>query len=344
MSVKLRSISVTTLLILAASPDRLMTRSVRADEASAWRQRFLDEAPKAWERYRARVEKLQGTVRFKGEEQKPVKGLVRERWFEIKHRPGCLLLLHQDLLKDSEPKTTGRVSVVNPRYGFELRRSSPTSPWVAIGVDTDPSDGFSLKDPPNEDLELWLTCPFTYTLIFDPLRVVVGEPGFTLKDATPVKRGDTTWIKVGIEYRAPSDKPRLPSLKGWVVYDPDHDWVIREFDMNLKWWQLDETMVAASTATFDYDVLSDGFAVIKKVAETLNYPKKSFVESWRIDFNLKEADVPSGEFTMTAFGLPEPAGPRRPIPWFAIALGAGIVCLLLAFYLRHRSAHGSSTA
>jgi len=58
----------------------------------------------------------------------------------------------------------------------------------------------------------------------------------------------------------------------------------------------------------------------------------------RREFNLKEADVPERDFTLSAFGLSEPGGVQRPTRWYLWAAILGIGCLIVAalFFWRTR--------
>lgn len=50
-------------------------------------------------------------------------------------------------------------------------------------------------------------------------------------------------------------------------------------------------------------------------------------------------DSPESEFTLSAFGLPEPPGIewKKPFPWYLVFAGIGIVCLGIFFFLRSRA-------
>ncbi len=57
----------------------------------------------------------------------------------------------------------------------------------------------------------------------------------------------------------------------------------------------------------------------------------------RTEFALALGQPTNGEFTMSAFGLPEPAGLGPTVPWYLIAGGLGVLLLLAGAWLRGRS-------
>jgi len=67
-------------------------------------------------------------------------------------------------------------------------------------------------------------------------------------------------------------------------------------------------------------------------------PEEGFDSEMRREFNLKEADVPERDFTLSAFGLSEPGGVQRPTRWYLWAAILGIGCLIVAalFFWRTR--------
>ena len=53
------------------------------------------------------------------------------------------------------------------------------------------------------------------------------------------------------------------------------------------------------------------------------------------EYNLTLEDLPESEFTLSAFGFPEPTGfARRRVPWVWWAASVGIVCIALALLVR----------
>lgn len=249
---------------------------------------------------------------------------------EIKQGDGCALFFVEDLGNGKSSDKEGSVMGINDRYGFEIRRPAPTAPWAVVNLDLDLSDGmsFRLGSPPSEGVVYWSTCPITFNLIPPFSWGCITDPGFTLKHVTSIIRKDRQAVKVEFDCPSRTDKPKFPSLKGWVLYDPQRMWVIHEYNAQFEWASLKTK--ASVVVTCDYEESAGGFPIPKRITRRLT-PVGGVDRESQYEFDLKEADVPESDFTLSAFGLPEPPGVRRPrkylFLWFAIA---GTVCLSVA--------------
>jgi hypothetical protein len=90
------------------------------------------------------------------------------------------------------------------------------------------------------------------------------------------------------------------------------------------------------STTFDYHEHASPFPILKRWAERSKVKSSSGgleeLESTHT-FDLVEGDVPEKEFTLTAFGLSEPSGVKRPVRWYLWAGMAGMGCVALALLL-----------
>ncbi len=300
---------------------------------SALQRRFLNEAPQAWEEYRLRARRLQGTVLASSVRLAPKREMVWEDRMEFKQRSGCALFITQAIQERGKPAHGAELRGLNPGYGFEMSRKTPTAPWVVSRVHLDLSDGtafHSLTDP-SESLKWLRDAPFTFATVPEPHHVIVKEPGFTCKGVIAMSREGRDWVKVDFDYRPQGKNPRIPVTVGWVVYDPKRYWVIREFDIQLDW----PGAKFLATETREYEEASDGFPLLKKILLRYKKPSEGYDSEKKWEFDLREADVPESEFTLSAFGFAEPGGiPRQPTPWYFWAGLVGIVCISLAVLVR----------
>ncbi len=312
--------------------------SLLAQDDASWKDRLLKEAPPAWEKYRARAKRLQGTIERTTIRLSPKKEVMDKDRCEVKQTEGCAMFLVQGLGSGKPPDEKGLVMCINRRYGFEIRRKTSTSPWAVVNLDVDLKDGmnFTLGSPPNEAVVYWSTCPVDFNLIYNFSWGGINDPKFTVHRVTPVPRGDIKTVKVEFDYRSPSDKPVIPSLKGWVLYDPQRFWVIHEYNTQVEW---ETTNVkAAATVVYEYEEAADGFPLPKRVTQRFT-PVNGVDREHHYEFNLKEADVSESDFTLSAFGLPEPPEieSTKPMPWYLVLAGIGMVCLGVFFFLRSRA-------
>ncbi len=312
-------------------------RSLAQDDAS-WRERFLAEAPLAWENYRTRAKRLQGTVERTTVRLDHERKVMSRSHFEIKQRDGCALWFAQDLGEGDPPSEVGTVGGINRDYGFELRRQNAAVPWFVRHLVTDLHDGMKFEQGthPSEAVPLWTTCATTFMMIPKGKEIDIKDPGFALKRVTPVPRDDGQAVRVEFNYRN-ADKRGVPVVEGWVLYDPQHFWVIREYELELEWPSVQGSKVTAAV-NYVYKESADGFPIPKRVTTTTKSPTSgSHIESQR-EFELKEADVAERDFTLSAFGLTEPGGLKKPTRWYLWAAILGIVCLSggALFYWRTR--------
>jgi len=133
---------------------------------------------------------------------------------------------------------------------------------------------------------------------------------------------------------------------GWILLDPDHYWVIREFEVKFRRWRGEGNPPYEGTATgaYEYRMTRNPFPVITRLTRVLNYPKLSVTYESR--FDLGETEPPESEFTLSKFGFLEPVGVPPPprswtYLWFALVAFAA---LALAIFFRYRSRRGRTPA
>jgi hypothetical protein len=103
-------------------------------------------------------------------------------------------------------------------------------------------------------------------------------------------------------------------------------------------------------ATYQYEKGEKGFPILKIIRLEYFDSKGKLERHEESVFTLSFADVPERDFTLTAFGLPEPVGVTWPKPtkwWVWISLGAAFavgIALVLAMLGRRYFPTNSPTA
>lgn len=197
---------------------------------------------------------------------------------------------------------------------------------------------------PEKQIEEIVTSPVTFYLILPELCDMTKDPGFTVKQVAPLSRDGRELVKVEFSFRAPKDKKRTPSVQGWAVYDPSRFWVIREFEGQMVWNPAPVRGNATISATIDYEETPDGIPILKQITRRIKHLKDSEPVSHRFDFDLREDNVRASEFTLAAFGLPEPPARSWSLPLFLGTSGVGVVCLVLSILLRLRAREGDTAS
>jgi hypothetical protein len=323
-----------------------------ARDFNALRDRFLEEAPRQWERYKARAVRLQGSIventRFCY--FSPPTEVLTERRYEIKQREGCALFLEQKLEGSSNNSRLGNLWVTNPRYGFQLFRRTPERPWAVAYV----GKAINVKGigTPQDMVNYYTNAPYTLSLIAEGVGAIGQDPGFSIKTVTPLAREGREFVKVEFTYQ-PKKPAWIPVRSGWVLYDPDHYWVIREVEVHCSYPGKDpkpnDSPLAEGdlNATFEYNQTGDGFPLFRRYSQKYQVhqfqpQRKTFLRPQTVDFDFHEGEVPEKEFTLSGYGFTEPAeAPRPPTPWYLWAGGGAVVCLVLAALFRRMSRRNS---
>jgi hypothetical protein len=325
-----RRVAIALVLLIA-------TNSSFGQDGASLRQAFLNDAPQAWEEYRNWASGLQGswTESSAYKYVTPASEGTFQRKYEIKQRKGYCLFVEQNFIDDGKPATKGICRVVNPRYGFELRRNGPEAAWVVAKY----AQGLTFSGilaPVN-----FVGMVMAYPLMTGGPPVKVDypslEPGFKLLNVTPVVRKGRTLAKVEFEFQ-PKNKEQ--SLRGgWVLYDPGWHWVQHECLLFVERTGNSglDIIKGTNAASFEYDERKPGFPIIKRMVTRFERPAKSYTADFTLEFQLHEAESPERDFALSAFAFPDPItepqikGGVRWYIWFAIA---GFGFLAIAYMLR----------
>lgn len=302
--------------------------SVRADDSEILKRRFFEEAPHAWEVYKSYVTNLQGsteTTIFINDK------LYSKSHVEFKRNQHCALVLSQSLL---EGNTQGDVVAFNSYYGFELKRTTSESSWVLgdlkIGKIRVGAKGW-------EKFPALNVCISTQSCEFAEL---IQLPNFQVVHAQAMKRDGLDVCLIHF---------KCVDMEGDLILDPARFWTLRESNISDK--SSKEEIVAKQVVEIidpaaKYPIPKH-WLFNKRITDPKNGKSESRVTR---EFNLREANPPpeDDEFTLSAFGLPEPKGTQAPEhssrTWLWL-LGAAVVAVALAIlfaWLKRRHAFKSA--
>ena len=312
---------------------------VSAAENDFWRDRFTREAPDQWAKYRMRAKRLQGScLAIVTAIQSPTdKHVVHKSYQEFKQANGCAFFLKQRMVASSKDVGNGDLQVANPRYCFRLHRSTPDGNWAVSRVSKDLSNSAALGEP-MWWIETVATLPVTLGGIHPSLSnipVVPDSTELTLKQVTPVLVEGRQLIKAEFTY-LPENPKASPLREGWALFDPDHYWVVRRFEVVTEWLGPDGSSAkGADTVAFSYREIGDGFPILKQIVQTRKVLDLGQNTEWTYEYNFREEDVPERDFTLPAFGFPDPKdfAPQRS-QWHVWATLVGFGCLGLAILVR----------
>jgi hypothetical protein len=304
-------------------------RSSFADQSEAMKQRFFNEAPNAWEEYRLYSKRLQGIV----EKTIIIEGQVHSvTHVEYKSNPRCKMVLTQSLPPgDSQ----GEVFSCNSLYGFNLKRNTNDSPWILADLQIG-----TLQVGPKgwDDFPALRLCISTqlYELV-----ELIRQPNFRVVHAEPIQRNGIGLCKIDFVSQQTS---------GTLLLDPNRFWTVSRSTIREE--SSNQIIVARQdiellSATVKYPIPKRW--VLNKDLEDKR--GKTKVAQVICEFDLKDVSQPpnDNEFTLSAFGLPEPMGilqlekPSRTWLWLLEgAVCAGLLAVLFAWLKRRQSTANSA--
>jgi hypothetical protein len=308
-----------------------LTGESRADTTVA---EVRSKASEAWKRYRESA----GTLQGKSQDFAPVDSSGKlERGLTRRIRQlGAGRSSHT--ISGSGPNKKGEKAFVrNESYAFALGRDADDAPWVV-------NQFYERQiDSPSDELE---NTQFRHVVRFACLGLEIyhrtlpelfDDPTFTI-----ISTEDRLDGLVRLKFRYDGKVPNFPVKQGWIDLDREHFFVIRECEAQAAWGDASGTI----HYFFDYDIEADGFPRITRSSLTESVRDDSGA-SWNnkyvTEFDLSRTiPVSKADFTLSAFGLPEPPGPSRSfLPtslffWTTALLLVGLLSLMTAARLNRR--------
>jgi hypothetical protein len=130
---------------------------------------------------------------------------------------------------------------------------------------------------------------------------------------------------------------------GSMVLDPDHYWVLLEDNARCEWEDKSLGGVMSVVSVAEYNYADDGLPILRRLVRRQNTPAPGKEVEATFVFELREAQLPESEFTLSAFGLPEIADAPQRSSWYFWAGAAGLTCVVLAALLWRRAARSGAT-
>lgn len=307
-------------------------------QSKALEDRFVAEARKAWDAYRERAQRLQGSFSLTTTMHQPWQEVTRMAW-EFKQAPQCALYLVQRFDPDSGGRADvnypkgGMLQVANEDYSFTLKRTARGSPWTIASVDTSSEHG-ALGDA-RKGVDTWSTKPVSFAWSFPGPAPSPEAAGFHIKRASLALREGAELVKVEFAYRPQGNpSPRVPVVvEGWVLLDAANYWIIREDELQITLRNTKQGPWRVAH-TYAYKQAEGNFPILTSIVGRSKIPDTSYDAESIYRFDLRLADAPQSDFTMSAFGFPEPVGTARGYPWYLVVGVTGLALVVLAVLLR----------
>jgi hypothetical protein len=316
-----------------------------ADDATTRKEvaRAAAGAEQGWQRLRAAMPRIQVDYTYSGRDiDDPAKR--REATFRWRTKGDAFMLLEEQVAVDtlSTQPAVDRVGVNNNRYIFGLTRKPGTSEWVLEEASTDLSKLVNTARPERSQDTISLrdnARQWGHIRLPDGQRIcdLLRHPAFTPQSVATVEGGlvRIAFTRTAVDPRS----QRSPTVSGWIELDPANDWCCRRSDLRIehKGWTDFVTQALEVQRVDGVVLLRQGHGEAR--SQSGEAVKHRHVWDWAYTYTFDDA-VPDREFTLTAFGLPEPGGADGGGRWASAAwLGGGAVaCGLLGWWLRRRAA------
>jgi hypothetical protein len=325
--------------LAACEVHRAMGQEKAAADNPALRQRFLREAPEGWKAYYAKAARLQGTLVV--EHSIPGKGVVHQYRNAFKQNPRAALVESQTGANNPIGGAAEYI-VENSKYRFTLTRAKDGRPILAK-----PPMATDAQPPP---VKYMMARHIAKTAIAPPVAInhdpdddwlaFLASTDFTLQSISTGADG-LVEVRFSLAWE-PTDSTPLRVKEGTAWFDPDHLWTMKRVEYALQSSVGKGMRVARYSATLTYAIQNDGFPLLTKYHQkTLGANQESEYDE-SMTYDLTFADVPESEFTLSAFGLPEPVGVEweQPRPrwylWIMVVAFALLALALTLGYLRKR--------
>jgi hypothetical protein len=235
--------------------------------------------------------------------------------------------------------------VLNAEYAFELSRKDPTAKWVVVNINTDLKEGIKIA---KMDDVLFLKKHYDFVGPFEAsgnwLPNYLPSPGFTIKKIEAVNAGPDELIKLHFQHQpTEADKKRsYYPARGWIVLDPNQYWRVCESEIqNVYRGDAGRDKIHSS---IDCVILGGIPVLTKRVSRgEQTFSKKTTNIVATMEYSVSNDDPAAEEFTLSAFGLPEPitaTPPAKPRYWLWLSVG-GFIVLAMAVWVRRRHAANS---
>jgi hypothetical protein len=151
---------------------------------------------------------------------------------------------------------------------------------------------------------------------------IVQSPDFAIVRVSQAGGGGGL-VRVDFTYEPKDPEVDDHVRSGFAVLDPGRHWLICTADVNAKWGGGKE--YGTISVTNEYDDKTMAFPFVRRMVEIIRATDgKARVENREVsEYEFHEPQGGETQFTLSAFGLPEPSVGRRRLPltfWIAVAV------------------------
>jgi hypothetical protein len=303
-----------------------------AGEVDPLRKRFFDEAPRKWQEMRDLSLQLQGEMNYTSHEvtnnhDKPT--LIRQWRYRINQAHQCKLFVIRAVFSTNPKMVPPRGTVVNSKYAFTVSERNAEAGWILGELDLKQNGkkGTINLAELNDDVDKTACAHLRINQI--PLPKMISANNFHLKKIHSHRHENGE--DVVLSFAFDRDNSIAGPLAGSIVFDPGNYWVVKSADLKCDIGTINEHRRQIENT---YAISPRGLPIAKLTTERTSAENIVFENKWQYDLR-EQVDVPEHEFSLSAFGLPEPRGSEIPRPakqpyylWLSLA-GVALIALAI---------------
>lgn len=321
-----------------------------ANPCRAQHEVFEKSVIQRWREYENFSRSIQGTVRWTSTTKD---GKVRTDLFRYRQNPECALVI----VPGREPGME-KCALANPLYSARIKRSTADASNAVLET-FDPRS----KLDTDKDVRTAIDGVFSGTsphFMYAQTRLshLVLSPSFQVIKVTRETYKGRELVQVDHIYTHDipgSNKTYQERLRGSLFFDPSRCWCLRR-SKNTREGVIGGEKRVDSELDVEYETIDhpSGFPIIKTATQHsiqfIYKTKKKSEHTSKAYFDLEVKEGPSNEeFTLSAFGLPEPGSEpvKKPMPMYVWILVAALGSFGLAVvfrYFAHRLARSQPSA
>lgn len=179
------------------------------------------------------------------------------------------------------------------------------------------------------------------------LTNIIAKSGFRIHKISIPNQAENQLVRIAFE--CPLKDRFNTTFSGWMLLDSEHYWMIREYEYRISYQPNPDGTDVLTTRKFTYDYDRRGFPIAvkhvdrDKFIDVVTKAVKRTKETVREVKLIEEKDPAEREFTLSAFGLPEPLGVHvagSANRWYLWVSLAGVFVLAFGIFfiwLAHRA-------
>ncbi len=299
---------VSLLLVVAAGA---ATCGQTGDEPAE--KRFRSEYLAACAAWENRCSNAVGSIKIATDDNERKNAPHRDAIFSFKCKLPAMASL--EITSAGGGRSSHSVEVMNAKYWFTATKTREDQPFVVGSLkkaaDAKPAPAGGLQRTPMRSLSQLLAAPYATTI---PNQAMMSHPRFEVRSMLQLVKNGKNLLRV--EFDRPNTEGRevpkfardFGGFEGFFVVCPDEKWVLYEFECREK----KGPGQSAFTGTVEYAGTREGHPIPKRaIWQTLRLPERDVIKTTFIEFvDLRFADVPDQDFTLSAFGIAEDTAKR----------------------------------